>query len=132
MKKALIIGGAVLAALIPAGAGLAANTSLSTQVPISPVQASISASSTSGPSGSPTSGSSSSPTSRPTSSRTADDRGGDRPRGVSDDPATHDANDDKGGTRKGSDDSSGHDAADDKGGSSDGSSGDGSGHGSDD
>jgi hypothetical protein len=47
-----------------------------------------------------------------------DDKGGERPAGVSDDPATHDAGDDNGGDRPDgvSDDPADHDAGDDNGG----------------
>jgi hypothetical protein len=144
-KKALIIGGAVLAALVPAGAGLAANPSLSSKVPLNAIQ--VDATTTSSPSATGTAG--------PTSIPTIDDHGGDRPRGAGDDSpthssthrstprssATHEAGDDKGGLRAPgvSDDSPTHDAGDDKGGQSgksgksggggDDSSGRGSGHG---
>ena len=50
-----------------------------------------------------------------------DDKGGDRPEGASDDPAGHDALDDNGGDRPegASDDPAGHDANDDHGGDDD-------------
>jgi hypothetical protein len=88
MRKMIIIGGAFLFALVPAGLGLAANPSLSARVPIPPAQvhsvreaATPSGTPTTSPASSPSGGpdSAASPTSRPSASD--DDHGGDRHRG---------------------------------------------------
>jgi hypothetical protein len=50
MRKMMIVGGAFLVALVPAGLGLAANPSLSARVPIPPAQVrSVSEASTTAP-----------------------------------------------------------------------------------
>ena len=106
MRKPVLLGGAALAALIPAALGLAANPSLSARTPLPPSQVDLVQHST--PEDRPRA---TSPTSEPTSvpkltsvpddsATTSDDHGGSRARDdVSDDAASHDATDDHGGDR---------------------------------
>jgi hypothetical protein len=114
MKKMLIFGAAAIAALLPAGIGLAANPSFSARVPLAPAQVRLVTSDRS-----PTP----SPTATPSPGR-SDDHGGNRPKGVSDDPP----GDDHGGNR--SDNKGSHNkGGDDKGGDNKGGHGnDGAGH----
>ena len=113
MRRTLILLVGVLVAAVPATVGLMGNASFAERLPVR----------------SPSATASAGPTVPAGPTATVDDKGDRRPAGVSDDPATHDANDDTGGqsSGSGSGDDSGHDSGDDHGGES-GSGG----HGSDD
>lgn len=104
-KKAFLIGGAAAVALVPAALGLAANSSLSSEVPLQVSTSSpfSSTSTTTTPTGTTPTLSTTFETTSPTfatTSPTFDDHGGDRPRG--DDDSGHHGGDDDSGHHGGS------------------------------
>ncbi len=123
MRRAIIILIGAGIAAVPAAVGLVGNASFAERLPVR-VPASVTVTSGTHELGDDR-GSLRVVTDDLASHDANDDKGGNRPRPASGEPATHEANDDKGGDRhRGSDDPATHDAGDDHGGSS-------GGHGSD-